>query len=75
MRVGEHQVLHRELDVDHAAGIVLDVEQAGLVRVRGVHLLAHRDNVRAKTGRSLFLFSTLSRIASKASPTRESPAE
>ena len=29
---GEHQVLHRELDVDHAAAVVLEVEQPGAVR-------------------------------------------
>ena len=51
MRVGEHQVLYRELDVDHAACVVLDVEQARLVRVRGVHPFAHRKNFPRRQGR------------------------
>ena len=42
--VRQHQELHRELDVDHAAGVVLEVEQARLVRVGGVHLVAHLDD-------------------------------
>ena len=41
-RVGEHEVLHDELDVDHAAGVVLEVEQARPVRVPVVQALAHR---------------------------------
>jgi hypothetical protein len=40
--MGEHQILHRELGVHHAAGAVLDVEQAGLHRPGGAHLVAHR---------------------------------
>ena len=40
--VAEDERLHRELDVDHAAGAVLDVEAAGPDRMRGAHLLAHR---------------------------------
>ncbi len=45
VRVREHQELHRELDVDHAAAVVLEVEQAAGVRMRGVQLFAHRDDL------------------------------
>ena len=40
--VAEDERLHRELDVHHAARAVLDVEAAGLDRMRRAHLLAHR---------------------------------
>ena len=43
--LGQHQELHRELGIDHAARAVLDVETVGLDRMRGAHLLAHRDDL------------------------------
>ena len=44
VRVREHQELDDELEIDHAAGVVLEVEKAAPVRVRGVHLFAHRED-------------------------------
>ncbi len=41
--VGEHQRLHAELEVDHAAGHVLQVARLRLLL--GAHLAAHRDDV------------------------------
>src|SRR5207253_1446106 len=43
-RLRQHQELHGELDVDHAAGAVLDVEAIALDGTRGAHLLAHGDD-------------------------------
>src|SRR5207302_2839423 len=40
-RVREHETLHHELDVDHAARVVLQVEKPARVGMRGVELLAH----------------------------------
>ena len=48
VRVREHEVLDRELDVDHAAGVVLEVEQRGPVRMAGEHPAAHVDDVGAR---------------------------
>ena len=39
--VRQHQELHHELDVHHAAGVVLQVEEPRFVGVAVVHLLAH----------------------------------
>ncbi len=47
-RVGQHQVLDDELDVDHAAAIVLQVEELAAVGVAVVHLAAHRDDLLAQ---------------------------
>ena len=44
----EHEVLHREFDVHHAAGIVLDVEERRAVRMLGGHSFAHGDDVAGK---------------------------
>ena len=41
----EHEVLHGELDVDHAARVVLEVEERGAVRMAGGHLAPHLDDV------------------------------
>ena len=47
----QHQVLHRELDVHHAAGAVLDVEAARPAPgVRCAHLVAHRAHLVAQRG-------------------------
>src|SRR4030095_5649313 len=46
--VGKHQVLHDELDVDHAATIVLEVEESARVRVTFEHPLAHRCHLAAQ---------------------------
>src|SRR5438128_2603472 len=43
--VREHQVLHGELDVDHAAAVVLYVEKLAFVWVRAPQLLAHLDDL------------------------------
>ncbi|MDR8957294.1 hypothetical protein FEP76_05822 [Burkholderia multivorans] len=43
-RVQQHPVLDNELDVDHPAAVVLQIEQLGLVRVSGEHLRAHVDD-------------------------------
>ena len=40
-RMQQHQGLHAEFDVDHAAGVVLQVEELGSVGMAGVHFLAH----------------------------------
>ena len=40
----QHEVLHREFGIHHAAGAVLEVEGAGLDRPRCAHLLAHGDD-------------------------------
>ncbi len=45
VRVREDEVLDRELDVDHAARIVLEVEQRRRVRVAGEHPAPHVDDV------------------------------
>ena len=45
VRVGEDQILHRELHVDHPAGVVLEVEQPGAVGMRRVQLVAHLDDL------------------------------
>ena len=41
----KHQKLHAELQVDHAARIMLQVEVSAAIRVRQVHAPAHVDNV------------------------------
>ena len=43
--VAEHERLHAELEVDDAAGDVLDVPRAFRTSVLGAHLLAHGDDV------------------------------
>src|SRR6185295_20184306 len=43
--VREHEILHGELDVDHAAGIVLQIELRRRVRVAVPELAAHLDDV------------------------------
>ena len=46
MRVRQHQVLHGELDVDHAARVVLQVEQRACgFGMAGGHLAAHVGDV------------------------------
>ncbi len=41
VRMPQHQALHGELDVDHAAAIVLEVEEAAAVGVCRVQLFSH----------------------------------
>jgi hypothetical protein len=45
VRMREHQVLHDELDVYHAAAVVLEIEQVAAVGVGVEHLLPHRDDL------------------------------
>src|SRR5439155_3217213 len=45
VRVSENEHLNDEFDVDHAAAVVLQVEQIALVRVALEELLAHREHV------------------------------
>ena len=45
--VQQHEVLHRELDIDHAAAVVLEVEQTGRVRMPFRHLAAHLHDIGA----------------------------
>src|SRR5258706_602904 len=40
----QNQELHRELDVDHAAAVVLDIEQAAGIGVGGEHFFPHGKN-------------------------------
>jgi len=49
--VQQHQELHGELDVDHAARIVLEIEKRALVRMARVHPAAHFDDVVAQAER------------------------
>ena len=56
----EHQVLHGELDVDHAAGVVLQVEQRRRIRMTGVHLAAH---ARRRRPRACARRAAIARIA------------
>src|SRR5579871_3926156 len=42
----QHPVLNDELDIDHAAAIVLDVEQLAAVRMTRRDALAHRHDFR-----------------------------
>jgi hypothetical protein len=74
--MAQHQILHHEFDVDRPVPILVPVEQRVALRVRGVHLVAHRRHVslswasRALRSRRY----TLSRIASKRTPMAASPA-
>ena len=45
VRVREDQVLDRELDVDHAAGVVLEIEKRGAVRMAREHPPPHVDDI------------------------------
>src|SRR5262249_21560758 len=45
VRMAEHEVLHDELDVDHSARIVLDVQGYTRVRVSRVHPAPHLDDL------------------------------
>jgi choline dehydrogenase-like flavoprotein len=75
-----HQILHHESDVDRPVPILVPVEQRAALRVRGVHLVAHRRHVglswasRALRSRRYTRY-TLSRIASKRTPMAASPAQ
>ena len=53
--VNQHQVLHHEFDVHHAATVVLDVEQAAGILVAVVHFLAHLQNLLAQCRRIALL--------------------
>jgi len=53
-RLRQHQELHGELGVHHAALAVLDVEAAGRHRVCGAHALAHADDFLRQRGRVAF---------------------
>lgn len=48
--VGEHEVLHAEFGVDHAAGALFDVEHAGRRGVGGAHFVAHGGDFVAQGG-------------------------
>ena len=45
MGVSQHQILHYEFDVHHAATVMFDVEPPAVVGVPVVHLLAHRQDI------------------------------
>jgi hypothetical protein len=45
--VREHEVLHGEFGVEHAAGAVLDVELVGRHALRGTHARTHGDDLLA----------------------------
>ncbi len=46
--VSQHQVLHHEFDIHHAAAVVLDVKQLTVVWMTVVHLLSHAGNFAAQ---------------------------
>ena len=48
LRVRQHEVLDGEFDVDHAARVVLQVEERRRVRMARMHLAAHCDDVIAQ---------------------------
>ena len=48
VRERKHEKLDRELDVHHAAGVVLQVERGGTVRMTRRHLAPHLDDVAGK---------------------------
>ena len=48
--VGEYQKLHREFDIDHAAGAVLDIKNLRFGFVAGAHALAHGMDLFAQGG-------------------------
>jgi hypothetical protein len=48
VRKSQHEELYGELDVDHAARVVLEVEQRAAVDVPGRHSPAHVDDVRGE---------------------------
>ena len=50
VRECEHHELNRELDVHHAAGVVLEIEQRRPIRMPGGHLAPHVDDVARQRG-------------------------
>ncbi len=47
-RAQQHEVLDREFDIDHAAPVVLEIEQCRAIRVTFEHAVAHRDDLLRK---------------------------
>jgi hypothetical protein len=67
--------LHGEFDIDQAAGIVFDVEQAAVVGMAVVHLLAHFLDFGAQFFNVARLLQHVVADLAKRSPTAGSPQQ